>query len=86
MRDADQILVVDDGAIVERGRHEDLLAAGGRYAAMWRSQDLAPDGGGGDDSGGDAAGRAGDAGPVRGAERAEAVPTAAPAAGAGEGE
>lgn len=85
VRDADQILVVDDGAIVERGRHEDLLAAGGRYAAMWRSQDLAPDGGGGDDSGGDAGGRAEDAGPARGAERAGAVPSAAPA-GAGEGE
>ena len=80
VRDADQILVVDDGAIVERGRHEDLLAAGGRYAAMWRSQDLDP-GGGGED----AAGRAGATGPVRGAERAEAVPSAAPA-GAGEGE
>ena len=55
VRDADQILVVDDGAVVERGRHEDLLAAGGRYAAMWRSQDLDPDGGG------EAAATAGDA-------------------------
>ena len=40
IRDADQILVVDTGRITERGTHEELLAAGGRYAAMWRSQDL----------------------------------------------
>lgn len=38
VRDADQILVVDGGRIVERGGHEELVAAGGRYAAMWRSQ------------------------------------------------
>ena len=40
IRDADQILVVDAGRITERGTHEALLVAGGRYAAMWRSQDL----------------------------------------------
>ena len=40
IRDADQILVVDTGHITEHGTHEELLAAGGRYAAMWRSQDL----------------------------------------------
>jgi ATP-binding cassette, subfamily B, bacterial len=34
IRDADQILVLDGGTIVERGTHEDLLARGGRYAAL----------------------------------------------------
>lgn len=36
--DADEIVVMDDGQIVERGRHADLLAADGHYAAMWRLQ------------------------------------------------
>lgn len=36
--DADEIVVMDDGRIIERGRHADLLAADGRYAAMWRLQ------------------------------------------------
>ena len=35
---ADEILVLDDGSIVERGRHAELLRMGRRYAAMWRSQ------------------------------------------------
>jgi len=35
--DADEIAVVDDGRIVEHGSHEELLAAGGSYAALWRS-------------------------------------------------
>jgi ATP-binding cassette, subfamily B, bacterial len=35
---ADQILVVEGGRIVERGRHRDLLAAGGRYAELYRTQ------------------------------------------------
>src|SRR6188472_3972845 len=34
VRDAEQIVVLDRGKIVERGRHEDLLLAGGRYAAL----------------------------------------------------
>jgi ATP-binding cassette subfamily B protein len=34
VRNADQIVVLDRGQVVERGRHEELLAAGGRYAAL----------------------------------------------------
>jgi ATP-binding cassette, subfamily B, bacterial IrtB/YbtQ len=35
---ADQILVLADGRIIERGRHAELLADGGRYARMWEAQ------------------------------------------------
>ncbi|MBT5161186.1 MAG: ABC transporter ATP-binding protein/permease [Alphaproteobacteria bacterium] len=35
---ADEILVLDKGRIVERGRHQDLLTADGQYAAMWARQ------------------------------------------------
>ena len=38
VRDADQILVIEDGTIVERGRHEELLDAGGLYADLYRTQ------------------------------------------------
>ncbi|MEV4709092.1 ABC transporter ATP-binding protein [Actinoplanes sp. NPDC049316] len=44
VREADQILVLDEGRIVERGRHLDLVAAGGLYAELYRTQfaDSAP--------------------------------------------
>ena len=35
---ADQILVMDHGRIIERGTHHELLATGGTYAEMWRLQ------------------------------------------------
>jgi len=40
VRDADQILVVDRGRIVERGTHAELLAAGGLYSELVRTQQL----------------------------------------------
>jgi ATP-binding cassette subfamily B protein len=38
IRSADVILVVDEGRIVERGTHDELLARGGRYADLYRTQ------------------------------------------------
>jgi ATP-binding cassette subfamily B protein len=38
VRDADQIIVLDDGRIVERGRHDALVALGGAYAELYRKQ------------------------------------------------
>ncbi len=38
IRSADQILVVEDGRIVERGRHAELLAVSGRYAELYETQ------------------------------------------------
>lgn len=48
--DANQIIVLDQGRIVERGTHASLLEAGGTYAAMWAMQ-------AGDDSEGDSSNR-----------------------------
>ena len=43
IRDADIILVLKDGDIVEQGKHEDLLAANGFYASLYKSQfEIAP--------------------------------------------
>ena len=38
IREADQILVVEDGRIIEHGTHAELLAAGGLYADLYRTQ------------------------------------------------
>ena len=38
IRDADTILVMEGGRIVEQGRHDELLAAGGAYARLYQSQ------------------------------------------------
>ena len=43
IRDADQILVLDAGRIVERGTHEELVQIGGRYAALLSGASVAED-------------------------------------------
>ena len=36
IRDADQVLVLDQGRVVERGIHDELLALGGQYAELYQ--------------------------------------------------
>jgi ATP-binding cassette subfamily B protein len=38
IQNADRVVVMDEGAVVEQGTHADLLAAGGDYADLWRAQ------------------------------------------------
>jgi ATP-binding cassette subfamily B protein len=38
IRQADQILVLDDGCVIERGTHDELLAHGGLYASIYERQ------------------------------------------------
>ncbi len=40
MREVDEILVLDQGRVVERGTHAELVALGGLYAALWQRQEL----------------------------------------------
>ncbi len=42
IRNADEIVVVDKGRIVQRGQHDELLAAGGLYAELYRTQFAGP--------------------------------------------
>jgi ATP-binding cassette subfamily B protein len=43
IRDADLILVMEDGQIVEQGSHQELLDLAGAYAALYESQFSGPD-------------------------------------------
>jgi ABC-type multidrug transport system fused ATPase/permease subunit len=45
-RDADRIVVMRDGVVVEQGPHDELVALGGEYAALWASWQAEPTAGG----------------------------------------
>ena len=54
IREADQILVIDEGQVRERGTHEALLAAGGLYAELYHTQFAGQEGAGPETTGGGA--------------------------------
>lgn len=47
LRPADRIITLEGGALIEQGAHDELLSAGGRYAALWREQMGSASGAGG---------------------------------------
>ena len=56
LEEVDEVLVLEAGAVVERGKHAELLALGGRYAALWQLESAyapgaAPIGAGGGSAG-----------------------------------
>ena len=40
MTGADQTLVLENGRVIESGRHDELLQANGRYARLWQTQQV----------------------------------------------
>ena len=38
VQNADEIICLDEGRLIERGRHDDLIARNGAYARFWREQ------------------------------------------------
>jgi ATP-binding cassette subfamily B protein len=79
VRDAAFILVIDGGRVVERGTHDELVAAGGRYAALVRRQQLEADVSAAEADVGDGAAEPAGAPVAGGAEAAAAAGAGAPA-------